>query len=349
MPTRSSTVEAEPVIDVTSDTSDDGIATRDDDDVVATRDLDEVAPAADLMRVYLNEIGRTPLLSAAEEVELSRRIEAGVYAGELLRRHEAGQEKIPAKRRRDLATVAEDGSAAKDHMLRANLRLVVSVAKKFSNRGVPLGDIIQEGNVGLVRAVEKFDYAKGFKFSTYAMWWIRQSIGRGLPELARTIRLPVHVNEEVAKVARARRDLLQTLNRSPEFEEIAELTGLTAARVAELSRLGRDPVSLDSPVGDQDDTVFGDLLVDTGGVTTEDTVEHRAMVGQLHELVGRLPEREATIVRLRFGLHDGKPHTLDEIGRELGLTRERIRQLEKLALSKLRHPSVTQEVLDWAS
>jgi RNA polymerase sigma factor, sigma-70 family len=349
MPTRSSTVEAEPVIDVTSDTSDDGIATRDDDDVVATRDLDEVAPAADLMRVYLNEIGRTPLLSAAEEVELSRRIEAGVYAGELLRRHEAGQEKIPAKRRRDLATVAEDGSAAKDHMLRANLRLVVSVAKKFSNRGVPLGDLIQEGNLGLMRAVEKFDYAKGFKFSTYATWWIRQAIGRGLPELARTIRLPVHVNEEVAKVARARRDLLQTLNRSPEFEEIAELTGLTAARVAELSRLGRDPVSLDSPVGDQDDTVFGDLLVDTGGVTTEDTVEHRAMVGQLHELVGRLPEREATIVRLRFGLHDGKPHTLDEIGRELGLTRERIRQLEKLALSKLRHPSVTQEVLDWAS
>jgi RNA polymerase sigma factor (sigma-70 family) len=349
MPSPNSTVEVEPVLDVTSDTFDEDVATRDDDDVVATRDLDEVAPAADLMRVYLNEIGRTRLLTAAEEVELARRIEAGVYAAELLRRHETGEERIAAKRRRDLTMVAADGTAAKDHMLRANLRLVVSVAKKFSNRGVPLGDIIQEGNVGLVRAVEKFDYAKGFKFSTYAMWWIRQSIGRGLPELARTIRLPVHVNEEVAKVARARRELLQTLNRSPEFDEIAELTGLTPARVAELSRLGRDPVSLDSPVGDQDDTVFGDLLVDTGGVTTEDTVEHRAMVGQLYELVDRLPEREATIVRLRFGLHDGKPHTLDEIGRELGLTRERIRQLEKLALSKLRHPSVTQEMLDWAS
>jgi len=200
MPARNSTVEAERVIDVTDDTFDDSVATRDDDenaatreddartreDTGATRDLDEVAPAADLMRVYLNEIGRTPLLSAAEEVELSRRIEAGVYARELLRRHAAGEEKIPAQRRRDLTMVAEDGAAAKDHMLRANLRLVVSVAKKFSNRGVPLGDIIQEGNVGLVRAVEKFDYAKGFKFSTYAMWWIRQSIGRGLPELART-------------------------------------------------------------------------------------------------------------------------------------------------------------------
>jgi RNA polymerase primary sigma factor len=357
MPARNSTLEAERDLDVTFDTIDDSTVSGDDenvaetrdDDSVATRDLDEVAPAADLTRVYLNEIGRTALLSAAEEVELARRIEAGVYATELLRRHASGEEKVPARRRRDLTLVAEDGAAAKDHMLRANLRLVVSVAKKFSNRGVPLGDIIQEGNVGLVRAVEKFDYAKGFKFSTYAMWWIRQAIGRGLPELARTIRLPVHVNEEVAKVARARRELLQTLNRSPDYDEIAEQTGLTPARVAELSRLGRDPISLDATVGDQDDTVFGDLLVDTGGVTTEDTVEHRAMVSQLHELVDRLPEREATIVRLRFGLHDGKPHTLDEIGRELGLTRERIRQLEKLALAKLRHPSVTQEMLDWAS
>ncbi|MDQ1618243.1 MAG: polymerase primary sigma factor [Actinomycetota bacterium] len=320
-----------------------------DDDAVATRDLDEVAPAADLMRVYLNEIGRTPLLSAQQEVELSRRIEAGVYAAELLRRHEAGEDKIPARRRRELAMVADDGADAKDHMLRANLRLVVSVAKKFGNRGVPLGDIIQEGNVGLVRAVEKFDYAKGFKFSTYAMWWIRQSIGRGLPELSRTIRLPVHVNEEVAKVARARRELLQRLNRTADNDEIAEHTGLTSARVAELSRLGRDPVSLDAPVGDEDDTRFGDLLVDIGGVSTEQSVEHQAMVNQLNELVDILPEREATIVRMRFGLYDGNPRTLDEIGRALGLTRERIRQLEKLALAKLRHPSVTQQMLDWAS
>lgn len=320
-----------------------------EDEAFATRDLDEVAPAADLMRVYLNEVGRTPLLTAAEEVDLSRRIEAGVYAVELLRCHEAGEEKIPAKRRRELTMVAEDGAAAKDHMLRANLRLVVSVAKKFGNRGVPLGDIIQEGSVGLVRAVEKFDYAKGFKFSTYAMWWIRQAIGRGLPELSRTIRLPVHVNEEVAKVARARRELLQSLNRSADNDEIAEHTGLTAARVAELGRLGRDPVSLDSPVGGQDDTRFGDLLVDIGGVSTEQSIEHKAMVNQLNQLVDSLPEREATIVRMRFGLYDGNPRTLDEIGRALGLTRERIRQLEKLALAKLRHPSVTQQMLDWAS
>jgi RNA polymerase sigma factor (sigma-70 family) len=331
------------VTDVTTDT-----AIR-DDDATSTGDLDEVAPAADLMRVYLNEIGRTPLLSAAEEVDLSRRIEAGVYAAELLRRHEAREETIPARRRRELAVVAEDGAAAKEHMLRANLRLVVSVAKKFGNRGVPLGDLIQEGSVGLVRAVEKFDYAKGFKFSTYAMWWIRQAIGRGLPELSRTIRLPVHVNEEVAKVARARRELLHKLNRSADNDEIAEHTGLTAARVEELGRLGRDPVSLDSPVGDADDTRFGDLLVDSDGVSTEQSVEHMAMVEQLGRLVDRLPEREATIVRMRFGLYDGNPRTLDEIGRALGLTRERIRQLEKLALAKLRHPSISQQILDWAS
>jgi RNA polymerase sigma factor (sigma-70 family) len=333
------------------ETPDDTVDTLDTIDAVddATRDLDEAAPASDLMRVYLNEIGRTPLLAAAEEVELAKRIEAGVYAAELLRRHDAGEERIPAKRRRDLALVAADGLSAKEHMLRANLRLVVSVAKKFGNRGVPLGDVIQEGNVGLVRAVEKFDYAKGFKFSTYAMWWIRQAIGRGLPELARTIRLPVHVNEEVAKVSRARRELSQRLGRSPEPEEIAELTGLAPARVVELGRIGRDPVSLDSPVGDEGDTKFGDLLVDTTGVTTESAVEHSDMVDRLNELIDHLPDREALIVRMRFGLYDGRAHTLDEVGRHLGLTRERIRQLEKLALAKLRHPSVADRLLDWAS
>jgi RNA polymerase sigma factor (sigma-70 family) len=312
-------------------------------------DLDEVAPSADLMKVYLNEIGRTPLLTAAEEVDLSKRIEAGVYAAELLRRHEAGEEKVPAARRRLLAQVAEDGRVAKQHMLRANLRLVVSVAKKFSNRGVPMLDVVQEGNVGLIRAVEKFDYAKGYKFSTYAMWWIRQAIGRGLPEQARTIRLPVHVVEDVSKVNRAYRELSQANNRRPTDEEIAAVTGHTPERVEQLREIGRDPVSLDSPVGDEGDTVLGELIVDSGGPSAADTVEHRAMLAELDRVLDRLPTREATIVRLRFGLVDGRPRTLDEIGKQLGLTRERIRQLEKLALAKLRHPSTTEELLDWAS
>ncbi|MGH8968949.1 MAG: sigma-70 family RNA polymerase sigma factor [Actinomycetes bacterium] len=312
-------------------------------------DLDEVAPVADPMRVYLTAIGRTPLLSAEAEVDIAKRIEAGVYAAELLRRHEAGEDKLTARRRRELAAVAEDGVQAKAHMVRANLRLVVSVAKKFGNRGVPLLDVVQEGNVGLIRAVEKFDYAKGFKFSTYAMWWIRQAIGRGLPEQARTVRLPVHVNEEVSKVARARRELIQGLNREPTDEELAERTGLAPERVSELARIGRDPVSLDTPVGADGDTVLGDLMVDAATPSAEETVEQRAMVSDLARVVDRLPEREAMIVRMRFGLYDGRPHTLDEIGRHLGLTRERIRQLEKLALAKLRHPSFTEELLDWAS
>ncbi|MDQ1603237.1 MAG: polymerase primary sigma factor [Actinomycetota bacterium] len=312
-------------------------------------DLDEAAPVSDPVRAYLNAIGRTPLLSAAQEVDLAKRIEAGVYAAELLRRHAAGEEKSPAKRRRELAAVVEDGEAAKAHMLQANLRLVVSVAKKFSNRGVPMLDVVQEGNVGLIRAVEKFDYAKGFKFSTYAMWWIRQAIGRGLPELARTIRLPVHVNEDVAKTARARRELLQRLGRDPSNEEISALCGIAPERVAELARIGRDPVSLDSPVGDDGDTVLADLMLDATAPSAADSVEHDVMVGELDRVLETLPEREATIIRMRFGLLDGRPRTLDEVGRHLGLTRERIRQLEKLALAKLRHPSVSDDLLDWAS
>jgi RNA polymerase primary sigma factor len=312
-------------------------------------DLDEVGPATDLMRVYLSEIGRTPLLTAEQEVELAKAIEAGVYAEELLRRHEAREQKQPAARRRDLAVIAEEGRQAKQHMMRANLRLVVSVAKKFGNRGVPLLDVVQEGNVGLIRAVEKFDYAKGFKFSTYATWWIRQAISRGLPEQARTIRLPVHVNEDVAKVARARRELAARLVTTPTDEEIAEISGHTPERVAELRSFGRDPVSLDAPVGEEGDAVLGDLVLDASGPSAADTVEHRAMIDQLGRQIDKLPEREALIVRMRFGLYDGRPRTLDEIGGQLGLTRERIRQLEKLALAKLRHPSISEELLDWAS
>jgi RNA polymerase sigma factor (sigma-70 family) len=315
----------------------------------AETDLDEFAPSTDLMRVYLSEIGRTPLLTAEQEVDLAKRIEAGVYAAELLRRHETGESEVDEDLRRDLAAVAADGREAKQHMLRANLRLVVSVAKKFGNRGVSLLDVVQEGNLGLIRAVEKFDYAKGYKFSTYAMWWVRQAIGRGLSDQARTIRLPVHVNEELSKVVRARRDLTQTLGRGPTDAEIAERTSLSAERVEQLREIGRDLISLDAPVGEDGDTVFGDLVLDGSTPSAADTVEHQAMLREVDRIVDRLPEREATIVRMRYGMYDGRPHTLDEIGKHLGLTRERIRQLEKQALVKLRHPSTSEELLDWAS
>ncbi|MEP6762455.1 MAG: sigma-70 family RNA polymerase sigma factor, partial [Sporichthyaceae bacterium] len=234
--TRDSTIDA-PTENVTEDPTE-SLTDATLDTLDTGPDLDEVGPTTDLMRVYLSEIGRTPLLTAEQEVELAKAIEAGVDAEELLRRHEAREQKQPAARRRDLAVIAEEGRQAKQHMMRANLRLVVSVAKKFGNRGVPLLDVVQEGNVGLIRAVEKFDYAKGFKFSTYATWWIRQAISRGLPEQARTIRLPVHVNEDVAKVARARRELAQRLVNAPTDEEIAEISGHTPERVAELRSFG---------------------------------------------------------------------------------------------------------------
>jgi RNA polymerase sigma factor (sigma-70 family) len=315
----------------------------------ATRDLDEVAPTADLVRVYLTEVGRTPLLTAAQEVDLSERIEAGLYADHLLREAQEQGVELDPLRLRDLRSLAHDGRDAKLHMVRANLRLVVSVAKKYSHRGVPFLDVVQEGNLGLIRAVEKFDYRKGYKFSTYAMWWVRQAIGRGLAEQARTIRLPVHVQEELSKVNRVRRDLAQELGRPATDEEVAEQTGHTPERVAELLRVSRDPISLDSPVGDEGDTSFGDLVVDDGGVSALDSVEHQAMIGELGKIIDQLPAREALIVRMRYGLADGRPRTLDEIGSQLGLTRERIRQLEKLALAKLRHPSATRQLLDWAS
>ena len=342
MPDTSTETSIDTVTDAALDTITDAT-------VDTSPDLDEVGPTTDLMRVYLSEIGRTPLLTAEQEVDLAKAIEAGVYADELLRRHQDGEAKLPAARRRNLKAVADEGRKAKQHMLRANLRLVVSVAKKFGNRGVPLLDVVQEGNVGLIRAVEKFDYAKGFKFSTYATWWIRQAISRGLPEQARTIRLPVHVNEDVAKVARARRELSQRLVTAPTDEEIAEISGHTPERVAELRSFGRDPVSLDAPVGEDGDAVLGDMVLDASSPSAADTVEYRAMIDELSRLIDKLPEREALIVRMRFGLYDGRPRTLDEIGAQLGLTRERIRQLEKLALAKLRHPSISEELLDWAS
>ncbi len=314
-------------------------------------DLDDngVGVSADLVRVYLDEIGKTPLLSAIEEVELSKRIEAGLYAAELLRRAVADRAKLAPRRRAALETVAADGRVAMEHMLRANLRLVVSVAKKHAHRGLPFLDVVQEGNLGLVRAVEKFDYAKGYKFSTYATWWIRQAISRGLAEQARTVRLPVHVHEEVNKLARVNRELSQKFERQPTEHELAEALGIGVARVLELRRVSRDVVSLDAPVGEDGETSFGDLVVDSEGTVVTDAVEQRALTDQLLSAVDSLPAREALILRLRYGLTDGTPHTLDEIGAVLGLTRERIRQLEKQALGALRAPEISAGLLDWAS
>ena len=313
-------------------------------------DLDEVVvTTADPVRAYLDAIGRTPLLTAAEEVEIARRIEAGVYAAELLRRAETDPAALADHDPADLALVAADGAAAKQHMLQANLRLVVSIAKKHSRRGLPLLDVVQEGNLGLIRAVEKFDWAKGYKFSTYATWWIRQAIGRGMAEQSRVVRLPVHVLEELAKVIRAERELDQRLGRDATVAELAESTGLAPDRVADLRRVSRDPVSLDAPVGDDGELVLGDLVLDATVPAAADLVERQAMSGELERLVDTLPERQARIVRLRFGLHDGRPRTLDEIGRQVGLTRERVRQLEKEALGRLRDPELSEQLLDLAS
>jgi RNA polymerase sigma factor (sigma-70 family) len=311
---------------------------------VASEDLDLAAPTADLVRLYLDDIGRTPLLTAADEVELSQRIEAGLYALHLLQTGEYAESD-----RADLQHLVRDGERAKDQMLRANLRLVVSVAKKHSHRGLPFLDVVQEGNLGLVRAVEKFDYRKGYKFSTYATWWIRQAIGRGLAEQARTVRLPVHVHEQIGKLTRALRDLSNALERDPEDAELAEALGWSVDEVTNLRRVSRDAISLDTPVGDEADTSVGDLVVDTTAVSASEVYEHRALMSDLSTALDRLPDREATIVRMRYGLYDGRPHTLDEIGRAVGLTRERVRQLEKEALGKLRAPSTTQDLLAWAS
>ncbi len=317
--------------------------------VPPTNDLDEPAPTADLVRVYLDAIGRTPLLSAQEEVELAQRIEAGVYAAELLRRADAGEIKATTKRRAELALLVEDGDRAKNRMVRANLRLVVSIAKKYGHSGVPFLDIVQEGNLGLIRAVEKFDYRKGYKFSTYATWWVRQAIGRGLPENGRTIRLPVHIATEVAKVSRIERELAQSLGRTPTPEEIAAASGHEVERVEELRRVGRETVSLDTPVGDDGDTALADLVIPGDETPPTAALESRQMLAELSRAIERLPEREATIVRLRYGLTDGKPRTMAEIGEVLGLSRERVRQLEREAMRQLRDPEINAGLLAWAS
>jgi RNA polymerase primary sigma factor len=309
-------------------------------------DLDDQTPAmGDSVHTYLKSIGRTSLLTAEQEVDLAKRIEAGLFA-----EHKLDTEAdLNPQFRRDLEMVAEDGRRAKAHMLEANLRLVVSVAKKYSDRGLSLLDVVQEGNLGLIRAVEKFDYTKGYKFSTYAMWWIRQAIQRGFADSARTIRLPVHVLEMLSKLSRVERDMHQRLGREPTPEELAVELDRTPDQIEELLRTSRQPISLDSTIGEDGETSIGDLIEDVDAPEASELVDRQLMAEQLRSALDALTPREATIMAMRFGLYDGNPHTLDEIGRALGLTRERIRQLEKQSLSKLRHPSRAQPLLDFAS
>ena len=315
-------------------------------DRLSEADLDDQTPAmGDSVHTYLKSIGRTSLLTAEQEVDLAKRIEAGLFAEHKLDTEPDLSEDF----RRDLEAVAEDGRRAKAHMLEANLRLVVSVAKKYTDRGLSLLDVVQEGNLGLIRAVEKFDYAKGYKFSTYAMWWIRQAIQRGFADSARTIRLPVHVLEMLSKLSRVERDMHQRLGREPTPEELAVELDRTPDQIEELLRTSRQPISLDSTIGEDGETSIGDLIEDVDAPEASEMVDRQLMAEQLRSALDALTPREATIMSMRFGLYDGNPHTLDEIGRALGLTRERIRQLEKQSLSKLRHPSRAQPLLDFAS
>ncbi len=315
------------------------------DDTVTEADLDDQTSAmGDSVHTYLKSIGRRSLLTAEQEVELAKRIEAGLYAEHKLET----EPDLPPDYRADLEAVAADGRAAKAHMLEANLRLVVSVAKKYSDRGLSLLDVVQEGNLGLIRAVEKFDYTKGYKFSTYAMWWIRQAIQRGFADSARTIRLPVHVLEMLSKLSRVERDMHQRLGREPTPEELAVELDRTPDQIEELLRTSRQPISLDSTIGEDGETSIGDLIEDVDAPEASELVDRQLMADQLRHALDALTPREATIMAMRFGLYDGNPHTLDEIGKALGLTRERIRQLEKQSLSKLRHPSRAQPLLEYA-
>ncbi|WP_163554103.1 RNA polymerase sigma factor [Candidatus Frankia alpina] len=316
-----------------------------DEVTAATRSTAEHAGTADLVRMYLREIGKVPLLNAAQEVELSKRVEAGLFAEHKLE----SDPDLSADLRRDLGLLAKDGHAAKQQLVSANLRLVVSVAKKYSGRGMTLLDLVQEGNLGLIRAVEKFDYAKGYKFSTYATWWIRQAIGRALADQARTIRIPVHVVEQINKITRLQRQLVSTLGREPTDEELALELDMPIEQVVELRRYAQDTVSLETSVGDDGDSVLGDFIEDSDATSPADAASYGAMQDEIENVLGGLNPREREVMRLRFGLADGKQHTLAEVGNRLGLTRERIRQIERDTLRELRKPAVAgrlREFLD---
>ncbi len=312
----------------------------------ARRDA-ELTASADSVRAYLKQIGKVPLLNAEQEVELAKRIEAGLYAGERLRAAEEGEEKLATPMVRDLNWISRDGERAKNHLLEANLRLVVSLAKRYTGRGMAFLDLIQEGNLGLIRAVEKFDYTKGYKFSTYATWWIRQAITRAMADQARTIRIPVHMVEVINKLGRIQRELLQDLGREPTPEELAKEMDITPEKVLEIQQYAREPISLDQTIGDEGDSQLGDFIEDSEAVVAVDAVSFSLLQDQLQQVLQTLSEREAGVVRLRFGLTDGQPRTLDEIGQVYGVTRERIRQIESKTMSKLRHPSRSQVLRDY--
>jgi RNA polymerase primary sigma factor len=307
----------------------------------------ELTASADSVRAYLKQIGKVALLNAEEEVDLAKRIEAGLYSSERMRQFEEAGERLPNQMRRDLRWIKRDGERAKNHLLEANLRLVVSLAKRYTGRGMAFLDLIQEGNLGLIRAVEKFDYTKGYKFSTYATWWIRQAITRAMADQARTIRIPVHMVEVINKLGRIQRELLQDLGREPTPEELAKEMDITPDKVLEIQQYAREPISLDQTIGDEGDSQLGDFIEDSEAVVAVDAVSFTLLQDQLQAVLQTLSEREAGVVRLRFGLTDGQPRTLDEIGQVYGVTRERIRQIESKTMSKLRHPSRSQVLRDY--
>nr|WP_234034510.1 RNA polymerase sigma factor [Corynebacterium antarcticum] len=348
--------DADDVVDTDDDDDEDGSSVWDEDESAALRQARkdaELTASADSVRAYLKQIGKVALLNAEQEVSLAKRIEAGLYATYRIEQMQeafaAGDKdaKLTPAVKRDLRAIARDGRKAKNHLLEANLRLVVSLAKRYTGRGMAFLDLIQEGNLGLIRAVEKFDYTKGYKFSTYATWWIRQAITRAMADQARTIRIPVHMVEVINKLGRIQRELLQDLGREPTPEELAKEMDISEDKVLEIQQYAREPISLDQTIGDEGDSQLGDFIEDSEAVVAVDAVSFTLLQDQLQDVLQTLSEREAGVVKLRFGLTDGMPRTLDEIGQVYGVTRERIRQIESKTMSKLRHPSRSQVLRDY--
>ena len=337
-------VEEEPEAEASTEEESKGFVLSSSDDDAPQQQVMVAGATADPVKDYLKQIGKVALLNAEQEVDLALRIEAGLFAQDKLNNDDGSMDQ---RLRWDYEQIIHDGKIAKNHLLEANLRLVVSLAKRYTGRGMLFLDLIQEGNLGLIRAVEKFDYTKGFKFSTYATWWIRQAITRAMADQARTIRIPVHMVEVINKLARVQRQMLQDLGREPTPEELAKELDMTPEKVVEVQKYGREPISLHTPLGEDGDSEFGDLIEDSEAVVPADAVSFTLLQEQLHSVLDTLSEREAGVVAMRFGLTDGQPKTLDEIGKVYGVTRERIRQIESKTMSKLRHPSRSQVLRDY--